>query len=190
MYGIQYFLLLHILSLDLTSVFFRYTTLIYYFFRKKTLPGNCVRPKLSEKISCCPFEYRFGIRTVSEFRNFGLRLAPILLIRPRRDTDRLRLYLPATAPLGPPVLGDVRVLEVSNSPFDQSGLDRGLVTKGCGMPTLGVTEPFGGSDEGLWEKSPFLELMALLMRHTSWLFLPAILRSSLAAYRRKRQEVV
>ena len=34
------------------------------------LLGNCVCPKLSEKIGCCPSEYPIGIRTFSEFLNF------------------------------------------------------------------------------------------------------------------------
>ena len=41
------------------------------------LQGNWVYPKLSEKISCCPSEYRIGIRTISELRNFGFWLTPL-----------------------------------------------------------------------------------------------------------------
>ena len=33
---------------------------------------------MSGKISCCPSEYRIGIRTFSEFQNFGFRLAPLI----------------------------------------------------------------------------------------------------------------
>ena len=33
--------------------------------------------KLSDKISCCPSEYRIGIQTISEFRNFEFRLASL-----------------------------------------------------------------------------------------------------------------
>ena len=32
---------------------------------------------------------------------------------------------------------------------------------------LGITEPFNGDDEGLWEKLHLLEFMALLMGQTS-----------------------
>ena len=41
------------------------------------------------------------------------------------------------------------------------------VGKGWGMPPLGVTEPFNGGDEGLWENLHLLEFMALLMGQTS-----------------------
>ena len=62
------------------------------------------------------------------------------------------------------------------------------VDKGWGMPPLGITEPFGGGNEGLWETPIFLEFMSLLIRQTSCQFRPAKLLRSLTAYGRKRQE--
>ena len=59
-------------------IIFQTKTLNLTLFERK-LPGYCVCPTLSEKISYCPSEYRIGVRTISEFRNFGLQLAPLLL---------------------------------------------------------------------------------------------------------------
>ena len=92
--GNDHFWVLHILSLDYClfqkTINIRLTSLFW-----KKLLRYCVCQKLSHKISCCPSEYRIGIRysvyigiryteseyrisirTISEFRSFGFRLVP------------------------------------------------------------------------------------------------------------------
>ena len=57
---------------------------------------NRACPRLSEKINRCPSEYRIGIRTISEFRKFGFRLAPLVLVntQPVRRTDTIFSNVP------------------------------------------------------------------------------------------------
>ena len=81
--------MLHILSLEMTSIFFkRQSTINLPVFLNKWL-CKCACPKLSDKIDCCPSKHWIGIRTTSEFRNLGFRLTPLYTKWMRSHADRI-----------------------------------------------------------------------------------------------------
>ena len=66
-----------ILNIGMTSVFNTINIKIIIFLKKLQLL-LCLS-EIVRQISCCPSEYRIGIRTTSESRNFGFRLAPLVV---------------------------------------------------------------------------------------------------------------
>ena len=48
----------------------------------RVLYSDKITDKVTDKISCCSSQYRIGNRTISEFRNFGFWLAPLVPISP------------------------------------------------------------------------------------------------------------
>ena len=69
----------HTLSLDISVFYFkRQSTLNLPFFPEKVTEVTVFVRNCRTNLAGCPPEYHIGIRTISEFRNLGFRLARLV----------------------------------------------------------------------------------------------------------------